>query len=372
MGQIIVNNEVVLKGGNVLIGNMLANIINQLTGEKSTALCACSKWIRRMNDWGPDGCRKNIDRIVKRLIFYSRKHGWKFKSIPGTNWVGRTLAYTPGARQAAKQLVLHAIRKAEKQAASVPSETPPDLPEVDAVIPLGNGCGWGDYEELRYALRSLETNLIGLRNVFVVGGKPGWLSSNAIHIPAEDIHKRNKDANLLDKVLMACLHPELSEWFVRLSDDQLILHPTKLADMRPLFGNELNAPRSKNDKWYKRFINTQKLLKKAGHETRNYDNHAPMPVEKASFIRIAKEYDYQKLPGCTINTLYYNAYGKLQAVPAGTQAGFISGKMDEDRVRKMMQRFRYLGYTDKGLSEAFKTVLQETFPSPSRFEKPWK
>ena len=258
----------------------------------------------------------------------------------------------------------------DKDKQVIGTETPPDLPEVDAVIPLGNGCGWGDYEELRYALRSLETNLIGLRNVFVVGGKPEWLSSNAIHIPAEDIHKRNKDANLLDKVLMACLHPELSEWFVRLSDDQLILHPTKLADMRPLFGNELNAPRSKNDKWFKRFDNTQKLLKKAGYETRNYDNHAPMPVEKASFLRIAKEYDYQKLPGCTINTLYYNAYGKLQAVPTGTQAGIISGTMDEDKVRRMMQRFRYLGYTDKGLSEAFKTVLQETFPTPSRFEKP--
>ena len=369
MGQVTINNEMSLNHGNSIIGHVLAQLINRLTGEKSTVTCGCSKWIRRMNEWGPEGCRKNIDRIVKRLIFYSRKHGWKFKSIPGTNWVGRTLAYTPGAKQAAKQLVLHAIRQAEKQAKTA-KNTPPDLSEVDAVIPLGNGCGWGDYEELRYALRSLETNLHGLRSVFIVGGKPGWLSDKVFHIPAEDVHKRNKDANLIDKVVLACERPELSPWFVRLSDDQLVLRPTRLADMRPLFGNALKAPRSKNDKWFKRFDNTLKLLTKAGHETRNYDNHAPMPVEKESFLRIAKTFDYQKLPGCTINTLYFNAYGKLQAVPVGTQAGFISGDMDETKIRRMMLRFRYLGYTDKGLTKAFKAVLQEKFPTPSRFEKP--
>jgi len=70
---------------------------------------------------------------------------------------------------------------------------------IDVVYPLGSGSAW-DNNELRYSLRSLENNLLDLGRVFVVGQRPPWLVE-AVHIPMEDTHRHNKDANLIDKVL---------------------------------------------------------------------------------------------------------------------------------------------------------------------------
>jgi len=47
---------------------------------------------------------------------------------------------------------------------------------------MSDESSWGDDNELRYSLRSLEKNLIGLNRIFVVGHKPKWLVG-VTHIP---------------------------------------------------------------------------------------------------------------------------------------------------------------------------------------------
>ena len=80
--------------------------------------------------------------------------------------------------------------------------------KIDVVYKLGLNPDWGNYEELRHSLRSL-CNFENLGNVFIVGQKPDWIQE-VIHIPALDSYKRNKDANLINKLILACSNPLLS------------------------------------------------------------------------------------------------------------------------------------------------------------------
>jgi hypothetical protein len=80
--------------------------------------------------------------------------------------------------------------------------TPPIPGKIDVVYTLGTESSWQD-NELRYSLRSLERNFPDLGRVWIVGHKPAWLTG-VVHIPMADVHKQNKDANLIDKILAAC------------------------------------------------------------------------------------------------------------------------------------------------------------------------
>lgn len=78
---------------------------------------------------------------------------------------------------------------------------------IDVVYKLGNGSRFDD-AELRYSLRSL-SNFRDLGKIYVVGKKPAWIK-NVIHIPAGDPYKSNKDANIINKIILAATHSDIT------------------------------------------------------------------------------------------------------------------------------------------------------------------
>jgi len=78
------------------VGDHLHDLILRWTLAGPTMDCGCACMMTKMNRWGPDGCRQRLDRIVRYLLRQGRKRGWK-------------LATWPGAKLAARQLVLSAI-----------------------------------------------------------------------------------------------------------------------------------------------------------------------------------------------------------------------------------------------------------------------
>ena len=107
--------------------------------------------------------------------------------------------------------------------------------EFDVVYVLGNGSS-NDNEELRYSLRSIEKFAIGIRNVFVVGANPGYLSDKVIYIPTTDKFPHdhlNKDRNHWRNIEIACKDPRLSEDFLFAADDNIILKESKWEDFIP-------------------------------------------------------------------------------------------------------------------------------------------
>ena len=72
-----------------------------------------------MNAWGPAGCREHIEDIVDRLEKKATERGWKIRvpKVGGiTRIIGRLPAGENALRWACKQMVLVAIRRAERDA----------------------------------------------------------------------------------------------------------------------------------------------------------------------------------------------------------------------------------------------------------------
>ncbi len=228
---------------------------------------------------------------------------------------------------------------------------------VDAVFVLGKGSKHSD-EELRYALRSLEANTPWVRNVFVVGEKPAWLTASAIHIPETDPFPHSKDANLIRKVVRACGDPRLSEVFLLCSDDQLVTMPSEFHDFVPRYLKIYDGDVAKlgASEWHKRLGRT---LDKFGPGSKYFQPHIWAPMRKASFLSMASSYDWANDQACIVMSLYYNHVGE-------------EGVKNFDHVFSdgaIPSGVRHLAYSDSAFDKkAFRTALRSMFPTKSLYE----
>jgi len=104
-----------------LIGDNLHNLLRSRFGISCIHSCGCQEWIKRMNHWGPEGCREHLESIVDKMLTSAEKRNWKLDGRPllsaaaciGTkcSW-GRK--YT---RRWACKLVLEAIERSERSLA---------------------------------------------------------------------------------------------------------------------------------------------------------------------------------------------------------------------------------------------------------------
>lgn len=239
----------------------------------------------------------------------------------------------------------------------------------DVVYPLGAGSVWND-NELRYSLRSMEKNLRDLGRVFVVGHKPDWLI-NVVHIPMKDIHRKNKDANLIDKVLAAC-RTGVSDKFLFASDDQCLLQPVSLAELKAYHIGRLEDKPADfwgGGRWKRRLRRTYGLLLHEEKTTFHYDSHVPMVYERESFESVMTSWPYQQGIGYCINTLYFNMLAiKEQYEMQGQKLTLEQPVPSADEIRAKLIGKTYLGYSDAGLTDGLRTILAELFPEPSQFE----
>ena len=151
---------------------------------------------------------------------------------------------------------------------------------MDVVYILGSGSSWNN-NEIRFSLRSIAKYGIGVGQIFVVGTLPAFLSDEVIHIPAEDIYNpmQNADGNIAYKVMLACQDERLSDNFLFINDDHILLKPIDLKDI-PAFhkGNMNTFPASywTLNYWRTRLKRTMETLNKQGLPANHYDCHTPM------------------------------------------------------------------------------------------------
>ena len=93
---------------------------------------------------------------------------------------------------------------------------------MDVVYILGEGSLCDD-EEIRYSMRSLERNMLDLRNVYIVGELPEFLAPFE-HVPASDGFTE-KWKNAYSKIKKAASLEDLSEEFLLMNDDFFMLEP---------------------------------------------------------------------------------------------------------------------------------------------------
>jgi hypothetical protein len=241
----------------------------------------------------------------------------------------------------------------------------------DIVIPLGPGSRW-DNNELRYCLRSLEMNFAPLGNVYLMTTcQIPWLK-NVHVINVGDPLKSNKDGNLINKVLSACDQPGLSDEFLRLSDDQLLISPVAMADeIKPYFLFNLKecSQRWWSGKWKNRMRRTMNYLTEHGLPAFHYDVHAPMLYNKKAFSRVFKGVDFRSDIGYCINTFYYNHVDPPEKVKMQQQKLTIEQPCTREQITGRLSGRKYMGYNDAGLNDDLKQILRELFPNKSNFEK---
>lgn len=246
------------------------------------------------------------------------------------------------------------------------------LDKVDIVVPLSSESRFNN-EELKYSLRSFETHFKQLGSIWIIGFKPEWIT-NINYIEASDSLKQNKDGNIIKKIYDICLKEELSDDFIFLSDDQLILKDLRKGDFEPRYCNVLETyPFSETqNRWKQRLKRTYDKLKSENKTTYDYDSHLPTLFNKKRFLEIINLYPeyYNEGEGYTINTLYCNNLNlKEHKFENSIVAKFqqINNFSLEEIIDKCNDKL-FLTYDDRGVTNSFFEFLKIKFPKKSKYE----
>lgn len=239
--------------------------------------------------------------------------------------------------------------------------------QVDVVIPLA-GDTTGNFEELKYCLRSIDKNVKDLGQVYILGPyQPRWLQ-RAKFLYIDDPHKRNKDANIINKVLTAIRVFNLGN-FIFWSDDQVLIQETYLGNMPPVYNiRPPDAFRAKEgNRWHARVGNTFDYLESRDiHLPYNYESHVPQRYDGQKVLEVMKDVDYGKLPGYSINTLFMGLLGvtggiNQNAIKATSEANY-------DNLTQLNDRILFYGYDTAGFKLKAREMVSKMFPDKCRFE----
>jgi len=248
---------------------------------------------------------------------------------------------------------------------------------MDIAIPIGKGATWN--EELKYILRAWEKNYEDLGNVFLIGDvewikkKYPWLKKAKL-VNCDDPFSRNKDGNIIRKVIKVIDSGEISDPFIRTSDDQYLLKKTD--SFKPVYSVDImKKPRewfNKGSRWKNRLKRTCRILFVKKKSTFNYDVHFGMEVHH-DFKKIMESYPYTKSIGYTINTLYFNNALKEHTKAEDIRVMVEIPIRDEAKVKEALKGKTFLCYSGKGgdqaLTPELKNVIINKFKKKSKFEK---
>lgn len=241
--------------------------------------------------------------------------------------------------------------------------------DMDVVYVLGSGSNWNN-NELRFSLRSIEKNLSGYRNIYVVGEDPGF-TKDVILIPYPDeIGPHNADGNIIRKVIRACNEDNLSDDFVYMNDDEYFLRPLHTSEIYPIHKGDMNTFADsyfERNYWRSRLLRTREHLNMARLSALHFDHHAPMIFNKHRFPDIVDRFDYASDVGLTIKSLYGNVMHP-DAKPNEWEKVRIFKHLTLARIQHDLSQALYLTINDFGLNNSMKYFLALTFPEPSKYE----
>jgi hypothetical protein len=232
---------------------------------------------------------------------------------------------------------------------------------IDVCYVIGNGSKWGD-NELRYSLRSVEKNLSGYRNVFIVGHKPLWVRG-VTHVPYPDLHK-TPDINILNKILRACRIEEMSDDFLFINDDHYLLKKFNAVKFPYFHKGDLDdsvLSRKSKDAYKKRLLNTYQALARKGFEYKNFDTHTPIVYNKKKFEKAVRMFDWSIPEGYVIKSIYANANGIDGVYEPDYKISCICGKTE------MLKKIKVMSTTE-AVCQEIQQFLNKTFPDKSKYE----
>lgn len=228
---------------------------------------------------------------------------------------------------------------------------------MTAVYVLGSGSHYHNFE-LRMSLRSIEKNLSGIDQVYIIGECPEWANVNHIYYP--DKLGVPSDYNIMKKVTRACEEPGISDNFLFINDDHYIMSPFEAAEFPYFYEDSLEKylARRAHDTYATRAKNTCKYLQSKNLTTKHFDIHYPIIYNKSLFLEhVTNAVDWERK--CyVIKSMYANTL-KIEGVEAIDHKIGRSLPPKDAKVFSTTPRFRY----------NVQRYLLEKFKNQSRFEK---
>ena len=241
---------------------------------------------------------------------------------------------------------------------------------IDVCYKIGWDKKWKDYECLRYSIRSAAKNFKNLRNVVIVGELPDWASSEIVHIKAHDPYK-DKDSNIIHKLLITSREESISDDFVNMSDDQFFLQPVNLEQLYPYnLDSDLEkmAAVKKVSPYGKKIQNTLRILGEQGLPTHDYECHIPMLINKAKYLEILSSYAYDKDMLCG-NTIYFNNLEHFKEIPVENVRAYFRRQTNKNNIERLTKGKLFLNLKKTALNEPMKNFIQGNFPEKTKYER---
>jgi len=240
---------------------------------------------------------------------------------------------------------------------------------VDIVFPLRTFSAHEDNLELRFALRSIEKYLTGYRNIIVVSkAAPNWLRNVTVINEFDDAQR--KEVNFFAAILAAAEQSD-ADYIQVWCDDFAVLRDLDAGNVQALSGGrDLTANHGGSTDWGRRLRLTAEALKQRGKSTINFESHTPGMFDRKKFIALATEFKSERLtaPGVTCYSLYHNYYGSRAPAMNAFKATFENDAGGTENVASRCAGKFFLGYNDKGFDSGVRVFLEQTFPTPSRYE----
>jgi hypothetical protein len=241
---------------------------------------------------------------------------------------------------------------------------------IDVVYPIMNASKYNDDWELRYSLRSLQQQN-WVRNIYLVGHCPDWIQ-NITHITCSDPYVSCKDANIINKIMLACHNTKLSDNFIVNSDDQYILKPIATDDLAPMLENpnrlsEFKAKAGTNS-WHKRVVDTVDWCVRHGQPNWILQSHVPYIVNKNDYIAAMSQLPWGRGNGFTTHVYFNIVHEQIPAKEPVGRTLRIKGRsvVDFDNAAKQATFFNH---NDSGFIPQVRNFLESHFSVKSKWEK---
>ena len=240
---------------------------------------------------------------------------------------------------------------------------------MDLLYITGSNPDWGEYEELKYSLRSYEENYKNLGRVFIVGKLPKW-SKGINYIDMDDIYGSHVPGNIISKIIRGCL-TDISDDFVFSADDYFVLKSIndEVLNTTPTWGDYSKTTNYNRGYYAKVLKNTIDYLKSKNLPSWNFEAHTPYIINKKRFAEIMISHPYIKDLGFTSTTVYFNVMNPEKRVKALKVATYLNKRNSYQSILEKVEGKTYANINGGTVTPAMKKFLQERYKNKSKWEK---
>lgn len=247
---------------------------------------------------------------------------------------------------------------------------------IDIIIPHVEKLA--QWEELKFALRSIQKNYKGSFRIWIVGDKPKWLSKHAnfIKMPCTGLSPR---IDVMHKIMAVVGSDQVNEEFFWSNDDIYFINKVTYADLciTKAFGDlRTKVLRISEKTVYTDDIKaTLAALQAKNMPYVNYSTHLPYRFEKAKMKAIVDEFDLMNkrlLP----ENIYYNRFHADElpyylSLEESNNLMFSINRQHPNWNAVVLQSGtkKWMNNSEAGMSPRLQQYLQNMFPVPSKFEK---